>query len=69
MKVVIPKVHERSYERAGQGGDEAATAVAETHGQPSPLLALPVWPVITAIPAFLVALAVAAVLARFSRHA
>ena len=42
---------------------------AETHGQPPPLLALPVWPVITAIPAFLVALAVAAVLARFSRHA
>ena len=42
---------------------------AETHGQPSPLLALPVWPVITAIPAFLMALAVAAVLTRFSRHA
>jgi len=41
---------------------------AETHGQPSPLLALPVWPVITAIPAFPVALAVAAVLARFSRR-
>ena len=42
---------------------------AETHGQRSPLLALPVWPVITAIPAFPVALAVAAVLARFSRRA
>jgi len=41
---------------------------AETHGQRSPLLALPVWPVIAAIPAFLVALAVAAVLARLSRH-
>ena len=41
---------------------------AETHGQRSPLLALPVWPVIAAIPAFLVALAVAAVLARFSRR-
>ena len=42
---------------------------AETHGQPAPVLALPVWPVITAIPAFLGALAVAAVLAFFSRHA
>ncbi len=42
--------------------------LAETHGQLPPLLALPVWPVITAIPAFLVALAVAAVLARFSRR-
>ena len=41
---------------------------AETHGQRSPLLALPVWPVIAGIPAFLVALAVAAVLARFSRR-
>ena len=41
---------------------------AETHGQRSPLLALPVWPVITAIPAFLVALAVGAVLGRFSRR-
>ena len=41
---------------------------AETHGQRSPLLALPVWPVITAIPAFPVALAVAAVLARLSRR-
>ena len=41
---------------------------AGTHGQRSPLLALPVWPVITAIPAFPVALAVAAVLARFSRR-
>ena len=43
--------------------------IAETHGRPPPLLALPVWPVITAIPAFVVALAVATVLARFSRHA
>src|SRR2546427_324847 len=42
---------------------------AATHGQPSPLLALVAWPVITAVPAFLVALAVAAVLARFSRRA
>ena len=42
--------------------------LAETHGQRPPLLALPVWPVITAIPAFLVALAVAAVLARVSRR-
>jgi len=41
---------------------------AEAHGQRSPLLALPVWPVITAIPAFPVALAVAAVLGRFSRR-
>jgi len=43
--------------------------LAGTPGQHSPLLALPVWPVITAIPAFLVALAVATVLARFSRRA
>ena len=42
---------------------------AGTHGQRPPLLALPVWPVITAVPAFLGALAVAAVLARFSRRA
>ena len=42
--------------------------LAETRGQRPPLLALPVWPVITAIPAFLVALAVAAVLARVSRR-
>ena len=42
---------------------------AGTHGQRAPLLALPVWPVITALPAFLAALAVAAVLARFSRRA
>ena len=42
---------------------------AGTHGQPAPLLALPVWPVITALPAFPLALAVATVLARFSRHA
>ena len=42
--------------------------LAESHGPQPPLLALPVWPVITAIPAFLVALAVAAVLARFSRR-
>src|SRR5256714_14327867 len=42
---------------------------AGTHGQRPPLLALPIWPVITAIPAFLGALAVAAVLAGFSRRA
>ena len=42
---------------------------AATHGQRSPLLALVAWPVLTALPAFLVALAVAAVLARFSRRA
>jgi len=41
--------------------------VAGTHGQRPPLLALPVWPVVTAVPAFLAALAVAAVLARFGR--
>ena len=43
--------------------------VAGTPGQRPPLLALPVWPVITALPAFLAALAVAAVLARVSRRA
>src|SRR5881392_2431277 len=43
--------------------------LARTPGQHPPLLALPVWPVITALPAFLVALAAAAVLARFSRRA
>ena len=42
---------------------------AATRGPRSPLLALLVWPVITAIPAFLVALVVAALLARFSRRA
>ena len=42
---------------------------AGTPGQPAPLLALPVWPVITALPAFPLALAVAAALARFSRRA
>ena len=42
---------------------------AGTHSQRPPLLALPVWPVITALPAFLAALAVAAVLARVSRRA
>jgi len=41
--------------------------VAGTHGQRPPLLALPVWPVVTALPAFLAALAIAAVLARFRR--
>jgi len=40
---------------------------AGTHGQRPPLLALPVWPVVTALPAFLAALAIAAVLARFRR--
>src|SRR2546422_7671019 len=43
--------------------------VAGTHSQRAPLLALPVWPVITALPAFPLAFAVAAVLARFSRRA
>lgn len=43
--------------------------LAGTHAQRPPLLALPVWPVITAVPAFLGARAVAAVLARFSRRA
>ena len=43
--------------------------VAGTHGQRPPLLALPVWPVITALPAFLAALAIATVLARVSRRA
>jgi hypothetical protein len=38
-------------------------------GQHAPLLALPIWPVITALPAFLAALAVATVLARVSRRA
>src|SRR5947208_1848820 len=42
---------------------------AGTHGQRPPLLALPVWPVITALPAFVAALVVAAVLARLSRRA
>lgn len=43
--------------------------LAETHSQRAPLLALPLWPIITAIPAFLAAFAVAVVLARFSRRA
>ena len=42
---------------------------AGTDGQHAPLLALPIWPVITALPVFLVVLAVAAILARFSRRA
>src|SRR5436309_11008971 len=42
---------------------------AETHGQQSPLIALVAWPVITAVPAFQMALAVAAVLDRLSRRA
>lgn len=33
-----------------------------------PLLALPIWPLVTGIPAFLAAFAVAAVLGRFSRR-
>ena len=37
--------------------------LAGSPGQRAPLLALPVWPVITAVPAFLAALAVATVLA------
>jgi len=42
---------------------------AATRGQHSPLLALVAWPVITALAAFPVALAAAAVLARLSRRA
>ena len=42
--------------------------VAGTAGQRAPLLALPVWPVVTAVPAFLGALAVAAVLALLTRR-
>src|SRR2546428_11385370 len=42
---------------------------AGTRGQHLPLLALVAWPVIPALPAFIVAFAVAAVLARFSRRA
>src|SRR3989442_15979580 len=42
---------------------------AATHGQHLPLVALVAWPVITALPAFLIALAIAAVLARVSRRA
>lgn len=41
---------------------------ATSHGQQAPLLALPLWPIITALPAFVVALAVAATLARVSRR-
>ncbi len=37
--------------------------VASAHGQRSPLIALVAWPVITAVPAFLAALILAAVLA------
>jgi len=40
---------------------------AATRGPRAPLLALVAWPVITAVPAFLGALAIAAVLDRFSR--
>src|SRR5436309_8559338 len=43
--------------------------VAGTPGQRPPLLALPVWPVISGLPAFVAALVVAAVLARFSHRA
>jgi hypothetical protein len=42
---------------------------AGTRGQRPPLLALPVWPVITALPVFFLALAAAAILSRFSRRA
>src|SRR3989475_10497145 len=42
---------------------------AGTPGQRPPLLPRPVWPVITALPAFPLALAVAAALARFARRA
>ena len=40
-----------------------------THSQHSLLLALVAWPAITALPAFLAALVVAGVLARFARRA
>ena len=43
--------------------------LAATPGQRAPLIALPAWPVITAVPAFVLALAAAAVLARVSRRA
>ena len=42
---------------------------AGTHDQRAPLLALPIWPVITFLPVFLVALVVATFLARYSRRA
>ena len=42
---------------------------AATRGQHAPLLALVVWPVITAVPAFPAALAAAAVLTHVSRRA
>src|SRR5256886_14901347 len=42
--------------------------VAGAPGQRAPLLALPVWPVVTAVPAFLGALAVAAGLALLARR-
>jgi len=41
---------------------------AGSPGQRAPLLALPIWPVVTAPPAFLGALAAAALLARVSRR-
>jgi hypothetical protein len=41
---------------------------SHTPGQPAPLLALPLFPLITAIPAFLGAFAVATVLTRLSRR-
>ena len=40
--------------------------LAPAHGQGLPLMALVAWPVITAVPAFLAALVIATVLARFS---
>jgi hypothetical protein len=42
---------------------------AETRSPRPPLLALPAWPVITAVPAFVAAFLIAAVLARVSRRA
>ena len=38
------------------------------HDRRPPLLALPIWPVVTALPVFFLALAAAAVLARFTRR-
>jgi hypothetical protein len=43
--------------------------LAETRGPHPPFLALPLWPLITAVPAFPLALAGAAVLAHFKRRA
>ena len=41
----------------------------DAHGQRALLLALPIWPLVTALPVFLLTLAVTTILARFSRRA